>query len=146
GAHRRDRVAPGFTEWQGVTGGDDCGRSRHAHDAELPPHPALPHARVLGRTRGGLPLERAVLRPPDRGSLPLLATVPPGAGLAVGEDRRAWHAAHRHHRIRTALRWDVRTFREPIAVRRMLESIFEHRHRRAEELLREINEGVESHA
>lgn len=32
------------------------------------------------------------------------------------------------------------------AVRRMLESLFEHRHRRAEELLREINERVESHA
>jgi ligand-binding SRPBCC domain-containing protein len=37
-------------------------------------------------------------------------------------------------------------FANRIAVRRMLESIFEHRHRRAEELLREINEGVESHA
>lgn len=32
------------------------------------------------------------------------------------------------------------------AVRKMLEGLFEHRHRRAEELLREINEGVESHA
>src|SRR5215469_9615209 len=30
------------------------------------------------------------------------------------------------------------------AVRGMLENLFEHRHRRAEELLREINEGVES--
>ena len=37
-------------------------------------------------------------------------------------------------------------FANRIAVRRMLENIFEHRHRRAEELLREINEGVESHA
>jgi ligand-binding SRPBCC domain-containing protein len=33
-----------------------------------------------------------------------------------------------------------------LAVRRMLENLFDHRHRRAEELLREINEGVESHA
>jgi ligand-binding SRPBCC domain-containing protein len=32
------------------------------------------------------------------------------------------------------------------AVRGMLESLFDHRHRRTEELLREINEGVESHA
>jgi len=32
------------------------------------------------------------------------------------------------------------------AVRGMLENLFEHRHRRAEELLREINERVESHA
>ena len=30
------------------------------------------------------------------------------------------------------------------AVKRMLENLFDHRHRRAEELLREINEGVES--
>jgi ligand-binding SRPBCC domain-containing protein len=37
-------------------------------------------------------------------------------------------------------------FANRVAVRRMLESLFEHRHRRAEELLREINEGVESHA
>lgn len=33
-----------------------------------------------------------------------------------------------------------------IAVRRMLESVFEHRHRRAEELLGEISANVESHA
>lgn len=32
------------------------------------------------------------------------------------------------------------------AVRRMLENLFDYRHRRAEELLREISEGVESHA
>ena len=32
------------------------------------------------------------------------------------------------------------------AVRKMLEGLFDHRHRRTEELLREINEGVESHA
>lgn len=32
------------------------------------------------------------------------------------------------------------------AVRGMLESLFDHRHRRAEELLHEINAGVESHA
>ena len=31
------------------------------------------------------------------------------------------------------------------AVRKMLDGLFEHRHRRAEELLREINESVESH-
>jgi ligand-binding SRPBCC domain-containing protein len=33
-----------------------------------------------------------------------------------------------------------------LAVRKMLEGVFDHRHRRAEELLREINAGVESHA
>jgi ligand-binding SRPBCC domain-containing protein len=32
------------------------------------------------------------------------------------------------------------------AVRRMLENLFDHRHRRTEELLREVNAGVESHA
>lgn len=35
-------------------------------------------------------------------------------------------------------------FANRVAVRRMLDNIFEHRHRRAEELLREINKGVES--
>jgi ligand-binding SRPBCC domain-containing protein len=33
-----------------------------------------------------------------------------------------------------------------LAMRRMLDTVFAHRHRRAEELLREINAGVESHA
>jgi ligand-binding SRPBCC domain-containing protein len=37
-------------------------------------------------------------------------------------------------------------FANRVAVRRMLENLFQHRHRRAEELLREINEGVESPA
>lgn len=37
-------------------------------------------------------------------------------------------------------------FANRIAVRRMLEGLFHHRHRRAEQLLRELNEGVESHA
>ena len=36
-------------------------------------------------------------------------------------------------------------FANRVALRRMLEHLFEHRHRRAEELLREINQGVESH-
>jgi ligand-binding SRPBCC domain-containing protein len=35
-------------------------------------------------------------------------------------------------------------FANRFAVRRMLENLFQHRHRRTEELLREINEGVES--
>ena len=37
-------------------------------------------------------------------------------------------------------------FANRLAVRKMLEGVFEHRHRRAEELLGEINAGVESHA